>query len=130
MQCNEVTLHAEDNSSKITRHVHHRTLGLSRHLMLWAVGLCLSARAASSTSLMFCFAACSHLHVMTHAGSVLHPIHQEGHALHHARPRKGVQPVLRDVSALQDAVHCPRQRMSSQQPLQVSFGTPVLQHIR
>lgn len=30
--CSEVTLQAEDNSSKITLHVH-------RHLMLWAVGL-------------------------------------------------------------------------------------------
>lgn len=53
------------------------------------------------------------------AGVVLHPSHQESHVVHHARPRQGVQPVLRDVTAVQDAVHSQRQRLPSQQPIQV-----------
>ena len=85
---------------------------------------------ASILFLGACAAECSHLHVVSHAGVVLHPSHQEGHAVHHARPGKRVQPVVRDEPALQDAVHRPGQRLPSQQPLQVILGKPMLPSIR
>ena len=62
---------------------------------------------------------CIHAHATANAGFVLHSGHQESYAVHHAGSCQGVQPVMRNVAAVQDAVHRPRQCLPSQQPFQV-----------